>query len=128
MIIAIASDDGMHVAEHPGQCRGFVIFEVDRSTAVRVGYRSNACMSAMAVSGARESVNAAADPPYQTLVATLTDCGALVSRRMDRVLLHALERSVTSGFVCEENGIDQVDEAARLFVQGQLRHITSDAC
>jgi hypothetical protein len=127
MIIAIASDDGMHIAEHPGRCRGFVIFEVDRSNALRVGYRSNACTSAEPVSGTGEGSDEAPDLPYQPLVAALTDCGALVSRSMDGALLKALQCSVTSGYVCRGNGVEQVDEAARLFVRGQLQRMTSDA-
>lgn len=105
MIIAVASDDGMHVAEHPGRCRGFVVFEVGPSRAVRVGYRSNTCIQGRT----RES-----------LAAGLSDCGALLSQRVDDALIRELQGSDIDVYACAE---DSVDRAAELFRQGRLRKL-----
>lgn len=116
----------MQLAEHAGRCRGFVIFEINHLAVVRVGYRSNACLAADPALASGRNHGVAPEPPYRALLATLTDCGALISRSMDRQLLQALQQSVTSGFVCEERSVKQVDEAARLFAQGELRKFTGD--
>ena len=41
MRLAVATDDGEHVAAHTGRCRGVVVFEVHESTARRIEERSS---------------------------------------------------------------------------------------
>jgi predicted Fe-Mo cluster-binding NifX family protein len=118
MIVAIASDDGMNVAEHPDRCSGFVIFEVGTSNVVRVGYRS-ACTQ----NGSRFSVpeRAAAPPSADTsLMAALSGCDAVISRKMNAGLIRDLRGSAIGAYGCNEGG---VDDAAQLFAQGRLQKL-----
>jgi len=117
MIIAIASDDGINVAAHPAQCGGFVVFEIGQSSAVRVGYRSNDCPhdSEEFSVGKRCSLDQAYS--YRSMVAALSDCGALVSGKMDDRLRRKLLSSGIDVFVCREKSVDQ---AAQCFAQSYL--------
>jgi len=109
MIIAIASNDGINVAAHPAQCSGFVVFEIGPASAVRVGYRSNDGPHDSEVSAVGGRV--APDPedpyPYRSMVAALSDCGALVSGKMDDPLRRELLRSGIDVFVSGERNVDQ---------------------
>jgi len=125
MIIAIASDDGTNVAEHPVRCGGFVLFEVGESTAVRVGYRSNACIR----NGEEKSIGVqphSSEPrAFPPLVLGLSDCGAVVSQRMDDCVIRELYVGGIDGYVCPAGS---VDEAARLFVQSRLGKLKEGVC
>jgi hypothetical protein len=120
MIIAIATDDGTNVAVHPDQCGGFVLFEVGGSTAARVGYRSNACIQ----NGEEKSVGkyprSSGSRAFSPLVFGLSDCGAMVSQRIDDCVARELSVGGIDGYICQSGS---VDEAARLFVQGRLRKL-----
>jgi predicted Fe-Mo cluster-binding NifX family protein len=125
MIVAIASDDGMRVAEHPSRCGGFVVFEVGPTRAVRVGYRSNACCTRGGEVRFGQPVFADPGEIYHSLVAALSDCNALVSHQMDDGLIRALQDSVIEAYVCGEESVDQ---AAQSFVQGHLRKLKGRDC
>ncbi len=120
MIVAIASDDGMTVAEHPGRCGGFVVFEVGPSSAVRVGYRSNACCGSGGGFAGGQRLSPNQRDAYQSLVEGLSDCNALVSHQMDDGLLRALQDSVIDAYICHEENVDQ---AAQSLAQGHLRKV-----
>lgn len=125
MNIAIASNDGINVAKHPGGCGGFVIFEIAQSTAVRVGYRSNASASSAEDDGVGQRFSSNLAQAYQSLVAALSDCSALVCQNMDDALVRALQGGALQAFICPES---TVDESAQLFVQGHLRRLPGKAC
>jgi len=123
MIIAIASNDGIKVAEHTGRSCGFVVFEVGQASASRVGYRSNVCAqdseeSEECETNARHDLSA--DEPYQPLVAVLSDCGALISRGMDDDLVRELHGSAIDAYLCPD---DSVDHAAQRFAEGHLQKL-----
>lgn len=125
MIIAIATDDGTNLAEHPDGCGGFVVFEIEHSTAVRVGYRTNPCVPNGAEYGIGERPSRSRGDACQTLVAALSDCGALVSRNIDDELVRELRGGMIDAYVCRERS---VDGAARLFAQGDLQKTKGGKC
>jgi hypothetical protein len=125
MIIAIASDDGMNVAQGVGRDGGFVVFEIGLATAMRVGYRSNAWASNGVENADAERRFSDEGLTYGLLVSELSDCQALVSRSMDDALLRELWSRAIEAYVCPEGSVDQ---AARLFAQGRLRKLDGKAC
>ncbi|MBI5866450.1 MAG: hypothetical protein HZB38_18420 [Planctomycetes bacterium] len=124
MVIAIPTDDGVNVAAHPDRCGGFVVFEVSQSTAVRAGYRSNVCVVDGGGQHHAQGLGSGRMRAYQSLVAELSDCSALVSRGMDAALIRALRGGLIDAYGC---GKSSVDEAARSFARGQLEKLEAGA-
>jgi predicted Fe-Mo cluster-binding NifX family protein len=127
MRIAIAADDGEHVAAHTGRCRGFVIFEVAGQEATRVEYRPNA-FTAHARGECHED-HTPSEPSshgsHGPLVDALNDCRVLVTRGLGLRLVADLAARQIDAYVCVN---DRVDEAAALYAQGRLPRAAGRTC
>ena len=100
-----------------------VVFEVEGSTAIRVGYRSNACAMARNVRNAGERPAAISPAPYDSLLSELSDCRALIFKTLDAVVTRALEAGEITAYVCSGNSVDQ---AAELFARGRLEKVKDE--
>lgn len=117
MLVAIASDDGVHVAQDPGRCGGFVVFEIGASSGVRVGYRSNLFGDESNTYAASQNTAAAQMKHYESLIAALSDCSALIARSVNDALVCALKKSAIAAHLFPGSSVDQ---AADLFRKGCL--------
>lgn len=119
MRIAIASDDGVHVAMHTGRCRGFVVYEVDDGVARRTEYRENRftehALGRCGDHAAQEP--ASSHHSHAPLVGALADCAALVTRGLGpRLVADLAARGVQSYLSAAETA----DEAAAQYARGML--------
>ena len=117
MLVAIASDDGVHVAPDPGRCGGFVVFEIGASSAVRVGYRSNLLGDENNAYVAGQDTSAVQTKHNESLIAALSDCSALIARSVNDALVRALKNSAIAAHLFPGSSVDQ---AADLFRKGCL--------
>jgi predicted Fe-Mo cluster-binding NifX family protein len=125
MRIAIASDDGAAVAAHTGRCRGFVIYEVDGHTAVRIEHRINT-FTAHAQGECRGEHGAATEHhSHGPLIDALNDCRVLVTRGLGPRLVADLAAQGIEAYVCNT---ERVDDAAQRYAQGQLARAASTGC
>jgi predicted Fe-Mo cluster-binding NifX family protein len=125
MRIAIASDDGTNIAAHTGQCRGFVIFEVNEQKAARVGYRPNT-FTAHAQGRCRgPDEEVAENHSHGPLVDAIGDCRILVTRGLGPRLVADLAAQGIDAYVCD---LAQVDDAAQQYARGRLARATGTGC
>jgi len=125
MRIAIASDDGQIIASHTGQCRSFVIFDIDQQSATRVEHRANTFTGHARgeCDGAHE--HGAGHHSHGPLVEAISDCRVLVTRGLGPRLVADLAAHGIDAYVCQA---ERVEDAARLFAQGQLPRAAGTGC
>lgn len=128
MRIAVASDDGIHVAQHTGRCQGFAIFEVNDNAASRLEYRKNDYTAH--AQGKCEGHDRAHDAAHEhhshaPILAGLGDCCGLVTRGLGpRLVADLLNR----GIVAYITPAETVDEAAGQFARGELKNAGGTGC
>lgn len=119
MKIAIPTNDGTKVAAHTGRCRGFVVYRVSGREALRLEYRESR-HTAPECGGSPEESRPCARPAHhshESLVGSLADCEALVTRGLGPRLVADLTARGVGVFVCTT---EDVEEAARQFAEGRL--------
>jgi predicted Fe-Mo cluster-binding NifX family protein len=128
MRIAIASDDGTQVAQHTGRCQGFMIFDVDGSTATPLEYRPNGYTAH--AQGLCDGHDHSEDATHQhhshaALVDGLGDCCGLITRGLGpRLIADLLNR----GIVAYITTATAVQDAAEQFAGGQLKNADGTGC
>jgi predicted Fe-Mo cluster-binding NifX family protein len=125
MRIAVASDNGVDVAAHTGRCRGFVVFEINGQDAVRGEHRENAFTAHAQGACTGEHHAAGEHHSHGPLLDALSDCRVLVTRGLGPRLVADLAARGIEAYVCE---VEQADEAARLYAQGQLARAAGTGC
>lgn len=126
MRIAIASDDREHVASHTGRCQGFAIYETDEAIATPVEYRENGFTAhAQGLCTGEHAKDGQEHHSHGPLLDAIADCGALISRGMGPRLLADLTARGILPCICSA---DNVTEASRQFVEGQIQHSSRSGC
>jgi predicted Fe-Mo cluster-binding NifX family protein len=129
MKIALASDDGVRIAAHPGRCQGFVIYEVVNDQAVRLGYRANAFTGCARGecdrAHAQHRSPASAHRAHAPLLEALGECCAVVARGMGPQLSADLTAMGIDACVCEAT---EVEAAAADFAAGRLTRAAGRGC
>jgi predicted Fe-Mo cluster-binding NifX family protein len=123
MRIAVASDDGEHVAAHTGRCRQYVVFEVTDGVATRCAalpYDHTAHAQGRCGEGARhhrQSSEGGGQECHQGVLAALANSGVLIAGGMGRRLTIGLVAAGVTPYLCRAG---TVEEAAQAFLAGEL--------
>jgi predicted Fe-Mo cluster-binding NifX family protein len=127
MRIAVASDDGVRIAQHTGRCQGFVIFEVGGNMARRVEHRTNTFTAHVqgACDGHHAGSPGTAHHTHTPLVEALADCRVLVTRGLGPRLVADLAARGIEAYVCTA---ELVDDAAALYARGELPKASGVGC
>lgn len=127
MRIAVASDDGLRVAQHTGRCAGFVVYELMGNTAIRIGYRQNTFTAHARgeCHGEHEHGGSGEHHAHGPLLTALGDCRVLVTRGLGPRLVVDLAGRDIDAYVC---GVDGVEEAAQLYAAGALPKACGSGC
>lgn len=127
MKIAIASDDGRHVAMHTGRCQGFAIFEVANHTATQTEYRRNTFTAHARgeCSGEHDPAGHTGHHSHEPLLTAIADCCVLVTRGLGPRLVQDLAAYGIETFVCTA---EDVETAARQYAEGQLQRMKGTGC
>jgi predicted Fe-Mo cluster-binding NifX family protein len=127
MKVAIASDDGEHIAAHTGRCRGFAVYEIGDGTALRLGFRRNTFTAHARgeCQGERSHGGGAAHHTHAPLVGAVSDCTTLVSRGLGLRLVNDLAAAGIDAYVCN---VERVDDAAALMAEGLLQRVPGSGC
>lgn len=127
MRIAVATDDGQHVAQHTGRCGGFAVFEIEAGGVKPLEHRRNTFTHHQKEGGHGDGAHDHADHNHShtELVDALSDCCALVTRGLGPRLVKDLSARGIDAYVCEE---PTVAEAAALFAAGRLARASGAGC
>ena len=127
MRIAVASDDGAHVAGHTGRCGGFVIYDVNDGQAARMEYRENTFTSHTRGECKHEASHTHSESHHShtPLLDALGDCCVLVSRGMGPRLIADLAARGIDAFICAG---EDADQAAADFSAGRLQRLGGGGC
>jgi len=109
MKIAIASDDGIHIAEHLGRALGFVIFEIEDNVILNKEYRKNTGKN----TGECGSCN------HDAMINNIKDCDIVISYGMGHRIFADLSKNNIQAFVTD---VDNVDEALKKFIKNKLKN------
>lgn len=123
MKIAVASDDGVNVAQHTGRCRGFVVYSIADQQATRAEYRENQ-YTAHALgqcNGDHEHAEGQSHHSHGPLVSALADCAVLVTRGLGPRLIVDLAARGVEAYLCS---VETADEAAAQYAKGMLPRAT----
>jgi predicted Fe-Mo cluster-binding NifX family protein len=113
--IAVASDDGLHIAGHLGRVRGFLIFEIEGPDIINSSYRKNDFTGhARGLSGAGHDVDR-----HGPVLAALRDCELVISHGMGRRIIADLERAGIKAFIVSET---IAQKAVQLYLEGGLEN------
>jgi len=123
--IAIATDDGKHVAGHTGRCRGFAVYDVEGDAVTPREYRENTFTHHQRVGPSGEHDHHAAAHSHAPLIQALDDCSVLISRGMGPRLLADLSARGIDAFICDADGVEQ---SARDFAAGRLQRLDGGGC
>ena len=96
--IAIASDDGIHIAGHLGRALGFIIYETDGIEIINSYYRKND------FTGHARGLNRAGHQAdrHGPVLTALNDCEAVISHGMGRRIYDDLYRAGIRPFIVSE--------------------------
>ncbi len=126
MRIAVASDDGEHVATHTGRCRGILIFDIDGETVRAVEERPNTFTAhALGECDGTAPVHRGEHHSHDGLTAALSDCQVLITRALGPRLVRDLNARGIEPYVCS---VDRAGDAARLFAKGLLPRVAGTGC
>ncbi len=125
MRFAIASDDGKQIASHTGRCQYFVIFESTNEEPHKVEERVNTFTAHAKGEHVEKHQTPASHKGHEDVIQGLSDCGFLICRGAGRRLVADLSsQGIQIIFTAE----DAVEEAARLFVSGELDTQQQNLC
>jgi len=127
MRIAVATDDGISIAEHFGRCAGFEIFDVSEKETIKIGHRPNAaghhhqdkadCSKERHHEGSHN---------HESFVRLLQDCNVVICRGMGR----RAEADLTANGIRPVKSSQDIPvaEAVRLFAAGRLDESDNSPC
>ncbi len=128
MRIAVASDDGVSIAEHFGRCAGFIIFEYASDEIREIENRPNSHshhhdQHSCADQGGHHE---AANHGHESFLAALGDCQVVICKGMGRRAVMDLEsRGIKPAIIANDI---PAREAAELFVRGKLVSTNQSSC
>jgi predicted Fe-Mo cluster-binding NifX family protein len=125
MKIAVASDDGVTIAEHFGRCAGFEIFEVAGNEATIIERRPNTNVHQHGQEDCDQHDHGGAAHSHESFLAALRDCQAVICRGMGRRAVADLAARGIKPIVTVQDITAQ--QAVELYATGQLIE-SSDSC
>ncbi len=118
MRIAIPSDDGINMAAHTGRARGFVIYDINESQAVKLEYRDNTFTAhAKGECNGEQTEKQHGHNDHGELLNALDDCQVMIARGMGPRLVMDLSRRNIEVVFCDN---DDADTAAEQYAIGKL--------
>ncbi len=126
MKIAIASDDGKHIAQHFGRTRGFLIFDADAGKIESMDYILNTFTHHHKGNGHEHGHDHHEhNHSHHGILSALHDCNVVISRGMGRRLLADFEEHGKDVYITDE---PLAEKAVELFFKGSLTHIPGKSC
>ena len=126
MKIAVASDDGKHIAQHFGRTRGFLIFESEGGVIDSMDYKLNIFTHHHLHQGSTSHDH---DHEHQHshggILNALSECEVIISRGMGRRLLDDFENHGKAVYITDES---DAEKAIALYFKGELEHIPGKSC
>ena len=122
MKIAVASDDGKHIAHHFGRTRGFLIFTTTGNTITQKEYLPNN------FTGHAKGHHHHGNDHHHShggILDALKDCEVVISRGMGRRLLDDFELAGKKVFVILT---EVADDAVDQYLSGNLLHNPDRSC
>ena len=126
MKIAVASDDQIHIADHFGRTRGFLIYTVENRKITASEYLKNT-FTHHALGGHDNPNNSRTDHQHThgPVLEVLSEVQVVISRGMGRRMLIDLESAGKQVFIT--NAII-AEEAVTGYLAGQLEHDPDKSC
>ncbi len=126
MRIAVATDDGVSIAEHFGRCAGFDIFDVSKKETIKIGHRPNTAGHHHHKADCGNERHHEGSPSHESFVRLLHDCNIVICRGMGR---RAEADLTANGIRPVRSGQDvPVAEAVKLFAAGRLEESNDSSC
>lgn len=126
MRIAVATDDGTHIAAHTGRCAGFAIFDEANGDVVSVEVRPNTFTGhARGQCGGESHAEGHSHHSHGSLLDALGDCAVLISHGMGPRLYQDLQAHGIGAVICRET---EAQTAARKFARGELTTVEGSPC
>ena len=122
--IAIPSDNEVTVAQHTGQCRGFVVYDVAEGKATRVEYRPNTFTAHHQGHESGGQHHGEHGHSHAGILNGLADCQAMIAVGMGRRLIEDLRATGMHVFFADEPNIHSIAQKA---ASGELKEIPLDA-
>ncbi len=124
LIIAVASDDGITIAQHFGRCGGFIVFEATPEAVSQLDYRLNSFGHHSHGHDGHDSEEA--HHSHDGFIGALHDCQVVISRGMGRRALADL----TAGGIKPAITRDDISarQAAELYARGHLNLSNDSSC
>jgi predicted Fe-Mo cluster-binding NifX family protein len=112
-MIAVASDDGEHIAGHLGQARGFIIYEIEEMEITQSYYRKNDFTGhTRGLNGAGHSADR-----HGPVLAALNGCEVVISHGMGRRIIADLQNAGIKAYIVSHKDAQQ---AVQLYLQDKL--------
>ncbi len=127
MRIAVATDDGISIAEHFGRCAGFDIFDVSEKETIKIEHRPN--VNSHHHRNQKEcdhSGHHAGSHSHESFLNALYDCGAVICRGMGRRAVADLTAKGIRPVMSSQDV--PVAEAVKLFAAGRLIEAKDSPC
>jgi predicted Fe-Mo cluster-binding NifX family protein len=119
--IAVASDDGVHIAGHLGRTLGFIVYEIDGTEIVNSNYIKNDFTGhARGLSHAGHDVDR-----HGPVVTALQDCEAVISHGMGRRIYYDLQSAGIKPYIVSES---DARRAIDLYIEDVLKDEPERGC
>ncbi|NLI16833.1 MAG: iron-molybdenum cofactor biosynthesis protein [candidate division Zixibacteria bacterium] len=128
MRIAVASDDGVSIAEHFGRCAGFIIYEYENDDIKEIENRPNTrehhheqhdCAN-------HENSHGATNHSHESFLAALGDCQIVICRGMGRRAINDLQaKGINPAIIAADI---TAREAVELLAAGKLGFSDQSSC
>ncbi|MCB2221621.1 MAG: iron-molybdenum cofactor biosynthesis protein [Bacteroidetes bacterium] len=125
MKIAVASDDGKHIAQHFGRTRGFLIFDCIDDKIASTEYKLNTFTHHHQGNGDEHHHEHGHQHSHDGILSALKDCKVVISRGMGRRLLDDFEEHGKEIYITDES---EAEKAIQLFFKGDLTHLPGKSC
>ena len=120
-MIAVASDDGEHIAGHLGRTHGFLIYETNGTEITQSYYRKNDFTGhARGLSGAGHSADR-----HGPVLSALNGCEVVISHGMGRRIIADLQNAGIRAYIVSETDAQQ---AVQLYLQNKLENQSHLSC
>ena len=126
MRIAVASDDGISIAEHFGRSAGFVIFDVTENQHKQIEHRPNASSHHRDQAECEHHVHEESNHGHESFLTALHDCQVIICRGMGMRAIADLTANGIKPVITMEN--IPAHEAAKQYVLGRLDQSGESKC
>jgi predicted Fe-Mo cluster-binding NifX family protein len=126
MRIAVASDDGITIAQHFGRSEGFIIFDIIDNHANKIEQRGNTQSHEHAQGDCDHHSHDESHHSHESFLSALHDCQAVICRGMGRRAVMDLSAKGIKPVITTQD-IPAL-EAVALFAQGKLDASGNSQC